>query len=159
MGKHVAPPPSAQDGFFAVGIYQAKRFENVGVLWRGAYQLGAAYLFTIGKRYKPQASDTVDAWKSIPLFTYATFEIFMESLPYSVPLVGVEMGGESLPSFVHPPRALYLLGAEDGGLPNEVLRHCHRLVSIPALRYASFNVAQAGTLVMYDRMIKKGEPS
>ncbi len=41
-------------GYFGIGIYQAKRFENVGVLWRGAYQLGASYIFTIGKRYRRQ---------------------------------------------------------------------------------------------------------
>ncbi len=43
--------------YFGIGIYQAKHFDNVGVLWRGAYQLGAAFIFTVGKRYRPHASD------------------------------------------------------------------------------------------------------
>ncbi|MEZ4673903.1 MAG: hypothetical protein R2932_06610 [Caldilineaceae bacterium] len=29
------------------------------------------------------------------------------------------------------------------------------MISIPAVRYASYNVAVAGTLVMYDRMVKQ----
>ena len=45
---------SESPGYFGIGIYQAKRFENVGVLWRGAYQLGASFIFTIGKRYRRQ---------------------------------------------------------------------------------------------------------
>ena len=35
-------------GFFAVGVYNSKSAENVGTLWRSAFQLGAAYIFTIG---------------------------------------------------------------------------------------------------------------
>ena len=35
-------------GFFAVGVYNSKSADNVGTLWRSAFQLGAAYIFTIG---------------------------------------------------------------------------------------------------------------
>jgi tRNA G18 (ribose-2'-O)-methylase SpoU len=66
------------------------------------------------------------------------------------------MGGTPLPDFVHPERAVYILGAEDGGLPIEIAARCHGVVSIPAVRFASYNVAVAGTLIMYDRMIKHG---
>jgi tRNA G18 (ribose-2'-O)-methylase SpoU len=65
------------------------------------------------------------------------------------------MGGEPLPGFEHPDRVVYLLGAEDSGLPKRVLAHCHAVVSIPAVRRASYNVAQAGTIVMYDRFVKR----
>ena len=37
-------------GFFAVGVYNSKSADNVGTLWRSAFQLGAAYIFTIGAR-------------------------------------------------------------------------------------------------------------
>ena len=139
-------------GFFGIGIYQAKRFENVGVLWRGAYQLGAAFIFTIGKRYRRQASDTHATWKHIPLYTYTSFDDFFEALPFGCRLVGVEADGTPLPGFHHPERTVYLLGAEDGGLPNYVVERCYQIVTIPALRYDSYNVAQAGTIVMYDRV-------
>lgn len=133
-----------------------KHYENVGVLWRGAYQLGASFIFTIGKRYKPNATDVHLTWTHIPLYNYATFDEFMAALPYSAPLVGVEMGGTSLPGFSHPQQAVYLLGAEDSGLPKSILERCHAVVAVPSVRRASFNVAQAGTIVMYDRAVKRG---
>lgn len=142
-------------GYFGIGIYQVKNSQNVGMLWRSAYQLGAAFLFTTGTRYKPQSDDVFKSWLRVPLFRYETFDQMIESAAYSCLVVGVEMGGEVLPNFVHPERAVYLLGAEDGGLPTEIAARCHRLVSIPAIRVASYNVAVAGTLVMYDRMVKQ----
>lgn len=117
--------------------------------------IGAAFLFTTGTRYKPQSDDVYKSWLRVPLFRYATFDQMLESAAYSCLVIGVEIGGESLPNFVHPERAVYLLGAEDGGLPTEIAARCHRLVSIPAVRVASYNVAVAGTLVMYDRMVKQ----
>ena len=143
------------DGHFGIGVYQIKRAENVGMLWRSAYQLGAAYLFTIGARYRPQSDDVLKSWRHLPLFRYDTVEQMVATAAYSCQLIGVEMGGEPLPAFVHPARAVYLLGAEDGGLPKEIIARCHQLVSIPAIRTVSYNVAIAGTLVMYDRMVKQ----
>ncbi|MFK5282415.1 TrmH family RNA methyltransferase, partial [Lacticaseibacillus paracasei] len=52
----------------------------------------------------------------------------------------------------------YLLGAEDHGLPDVVIQRCHRLVSLESVRTPSFNVAVAGSLVMYDRLIKGLKP-
>ena len=65
------------------------------------------------------------------------------------------MGGEDLVTFEHPERAVYLLGAEDAGLPDAVVRACHRHVALPSERYESYNVAAAGSIVMYDRMAKQ----
>ena len=140
---------------FGIGIYQVKTGPNVGVLWRGAYQLGAAYVFTIGPRYKPESSDVFATWQQIPLFRYATFDEMFAAMAYGTRLIGVELSGKPLPEFEHPARAVYLLGAEDSGLPDTVLDRCYDVVSIPAVRKASYNVAQAGTLVMYDRFLKR----
>jgi tRNA G18 (ribose-2'-O)-methylase SpoU len=145
---------SESPGYFGIGIYQAKRFENVGVLRRWAYQLGASYIFTIGKRYRRQSSDTHATWKHIPLHSYSAFDDFFDSIPFGCRLIGIESGGTDLPDFQHPERAVYLLGAEDGGLPRRVLERCHQSVTIPAIGLDSYNVAQAGTLVMYDRFMK-----
>ena len=46
------------------------------------------------------------------------------------------------------------LGSEDNGVPNSVVRSCHHVVSLDCERYASYNVAVAASLVMYDRMTK-----
>lgn len=143
------------EGHFGIGVYQGKCNYNLGVLWRGAYQLGANYIFTVGQRYKKDSGDVFKTWKRIPLFTYQTIEDMKSAAPREAPIVCVESGGTNLPEFTHPPRAVYLLGAEDGGLPKHVIETCHSIVTIPALRTETYNVSQAGTLVMYDRMLKR----
>ena len=65
------------------------------------------------------------------------------------------MGGTPLDEFEHPERAVYILGAEDTGLPRAAAQACHRHVSLPSERYASYNVAMAGSIVLYDRMAKQ----
>lgn len=141
-------------GYFEIGIYNTKTPANLGTLWRSAFQLGAAGIFTIGKRYPRQASDTIKAYRHVPLREYADVETFLAAQPYDCPIVAVEMGGRSLPGFSHPERAIYLLGAEDHGLPEALLRRCQHTVAIPAQRTESFNVAVAGSLVMFDRQTK-----
>jgi tRNA G18 (ribose-2'-O)-methylase SpoU len=143
-------------GYFEIGIVRGKCAPNVGTLWRSAYQLGAAGVFTIGKRYPIQASDTVKAWKHVPMREFADFDAFLAALPYSCPIVGIEMGGKPLTSFVHPERATYILGAEDHGISPDILARCHHVVSLPSMRSESYNVAVAGSLVMFDRQNKDG---
>src|SRR3712207_5070677 len=100
-------------GYFEVGVFQPKREHNVGTLWRSAVQLGAAGIFTIGRRYKLQTSDVLKAEENIPLKHSLTLADFLESRPAEITLVAVEMGGMPLSRFRHPERAIYLLGAED----------------------------------------------
>ena len=142
-------------GFFEIGIFHSKTPANVGTLWRSAYQLGAAGIFTVGKRYPDQASDTVKAHRHIPSREFRDFDAMLAALPYGCPIVAVEMGGRPLARFSHPERACYLLGAEDHGIPASVLARCHHVVSLPSVRTESFNVAVAGSLVMFDRMTKR----
>ncbi len=141
-------------GYFEIGVYQPKTVENIGTLWRSAWQLGAAGIFTIGHRYKHQASDTLKVPLNIPLRLYADLAEFLECRAYGAQLVGVEMGGAPLATFVHPRCAVYLLGSEDNGLPQHVLGLCQQIVSIESVRTQSFNVAVAGSLVMYHRLVK-----
>jgi tRNA G18 (ribose-2'-O)-methylase SpoU len=146
-------------GYFEIGIYHTKTEVNIGTLWRSAYQLGAAGIFTIGRRYAPQASDTPKTPRHIPLRHYADFDDFNNHRPSDAQLVGIEMGtiehpSVTLGSFIHPARAIYLLGAEDHGLSAAVMSQCQHVVELQAYRLGSFNVAVAGSLVMYDRMFR-----
>jgi len=139
-------------GYFEIGIFHTKTAQNVGTLWRSAYQLGAAGVFTIGRRYKRTAADTYNTTQNIPLRHYDDFDDFLAHRPIDALLVGVEMGGEKLSEFTHPRNAIYLLGAEDNGLPQGVIDKCNKLVSLEAVRRNSYNVAVAGSIVMYGRV-------
>ena len=137
--------------YFEIGIYQPRRVDNLGTLWRTAYQLGAAGIFTIGRQYRRQASDTSLTELHIPLREYLTLEDFLTARPKGAVLVGIEMGGTPLAGFHHPERAIYLLGSENNGLPAKILEQCNQVVSIEAVGKPSYNVAVAGALVMYHR--------
>lgn len=144
-------------GYFGIGVYHPKTKENVGTLWRSAYQLGASYIYTIGHRYKGQVSDTYKTYRHIPLIQFKTLEDFYNSVFCDCRVVCIEFcdRSEPLPNFTHPERCTYMLGSEDGGFPKEILDNPNYLfVEIPSVRTQSYNVAMAGTLVMYDRLIK-----
>ena len=138
-------------GYFGIGIENSKTPSNIGTLWRSAFTFGAAFIFTIGSRYAPQASDTVKAWKHVPLFRYEDLDAFWEALPRDCPVVGAEQDERAKPleAFSHPERAIYLLGAEDHGLSREARKRCHALVQIES-RFC-LNVAVAGSIVLWHR--------
>ena len=131
-----------------------KQHANTGTLWRSAYQLGASFVFTVGARYRSQPTDTIHATSRMPLYDLNDWSAFVEFAPRGAMWVAVEMGGTPLEDFVHPHCAIYLLGSEDAGLPKAVLSACQHVVSLGSERYASYNVATAGAIVMYDRKSK-----
>jgi len=141
-------------GYFAIGIQNGKTEANVGTLWRSAHAFGASFIFVIGNRYHRQPTDTTKAWKQVPLFSYLTFEDFYRQLPHDCQLIGVELSDKSKPleTWYHPKQAIYLLGAEDGGLSKIALEKCHSVVQIQS-EYC-LNLAVAGSIVMYDRQQK-----
>lgn len=149
MGKN-----TSTRGFFGIGICHGKTEVNIGTLWRSANLMGANFIYTIGRRYKRQPSDTMKSYKHIPLYNYETFDDFYKGLPYECCLVGVELHDKSecISLFQHPERCVYLLGSEDHGLSNEVIDRCHKLIQLPG-RF-SMNVSVAGSIVMYDRVNK-----
>ena len=69
-------------------------------------------------------------------------------------LVGIELDERSVPlaGYRHPERAVYLLGSETDGLPQEALEHCADVVQIPG--EFSLNVSVAESIVLYDRLLK-----
>lgn len=144
-------------GYFGVGIYHGKHEVNLGTLWRSAYLYDASFIFTVGRRYRRQASDTPNTANHVPLFEFESVDDLHAHLPYGCPLVAVELDPRSvsLNDFHHPERAAYLLGAEDHGLPVSVLDRAHHIVQIDTVRPQSHNVAVAGSLVLHDRHVSR----
>ncbi len=141
-------------GYCGIGIVHGKTGLNVGTPWRSAHILGAAFIFTVGRRYSPQVSDTTAVWKRLPLFDFPDLDDLWRHLPRECRVVGVELETDAVPlrEYDHWPRAVYLLGAEDHGLTNAARRRCHDLVRLPG--DYSLNVAVAGSIVLYDRHVR-----
>lgn len=142
-------------GYYGIAIYHPKRECNVGSILRTGDLWNAQYFATIGPRYRRQASDTTFASHNVPMFEYNSFQEFYDYLPLDTLLVGVELDQRAVPleSFTHPKRACYLLGAEDHGLPEQVLDKCHQLIKLPG--DYSLNVSCCGTAVLWDRIVKE----
>lgn len=142
-------------GYYGIGIENTKSKFNIGTLWRSAFIYGASFIFTIGRRYEKQPTDTLCAWRHLPLYHYESRDDFFKAaIPHSCMLIGVEMDKRAKPlaEFCHPQRALYVLGSEDDGLSEKMMARCHQLIVLPG-EY-SVNVAVAGSIVMYDRAVK-----
>lgn len=155
-------------GYFGIGVWKPKNGVNVGTLWRSAQCMGAAFIFTIQERFHPKArehivssdpalaqqTDTMAAWKHVPYLTFESVEKLVRAFPLCN-LIGVERSSFSVPltGYAHSERAIYLLGAEDGGIPRTILEQCKRVVEIPSTR--CLNVAVAGSIVIYDRYLKQ----
>ena len=143
-------------GYFGIGVEGISKPMNVGNLFRSAHGFGASFVFTIGAELMRGASksDTSDTAAEVPTYTFATLADFR--LPKGCSLVGIEIRDDAtvLPSFHHPRCAAYVLGRERGSLSPELVALCDHLVKIPTK--FSINVASAGVVVMYDRLINLG---
>ena len=141
-------------GYFGIGCVGMKTHHNYGTLFRTAQVLNADFIFLIGSRFSRQPSDTMKSWRHVPLFEYNNFDDFQKHRPYDCMLIGVEIAKESVDivDFSHPKRACYLLGAEDNGIPRDILNRCQHVIKLPGER--SLNVSVAGSIVIYDRISK-----
>ena len=148
--------PTHGRGYFGIGIYGPKVTKNVGTLWRTVDIFGADFMFIIGKRYQAMVTDVRKSWRHIPLFEYEDFRTFRSSLPKDSRLIGIELDSHSQPlmNYKHPERGIYVLGAEDFGLPEDVLASCDDIIQLPGAH--SLNVSVAGSIVIYDRLLKRG---
>ena len=143
-------------GYFGIGVERLSNPMNAGILFRSAQAFGAGFLFTVQGSYsKSKAySDTSQSTHQLPFFEYDT--VVEMKLPDHCQLVGIELidGAVELPTFKHPVQAAYVLGPEKGNLSAEMLDRCGHVIKIPT----SFciNVATAGAIVMYDRVVSFG---
>jgi tRNA G18 (ribose-2'-O)-methylase SpoU len=145
-------------GYFAIGIERHKTPVNLGTLWRTAQVYGAAFVFTVGKRYDRRrdagVADVNQAYRTMPVMHFPDAPALLESLPLDCPLIGIELDDRAhcISEHVHLARSCYVLGAEDHGLTLDMRKRCHALVQLPG-RFSQ-NVAVAGAIVMHDRWDK-----
>ena len=140
-------------GYFGIGIYLPKTETNLGTLWRSAHNFGADFIFTIGHRYQRMGSDTTKAYKHIPLYHYEDYDDFQKHTPKDCSIICIEQSDKSrdIKNFIHPESCIYLLGAEDTGIPNDILKGKQVVhISTPMC----LNVAVAGSIIMFDKFNK-----
>ena len=149
--------PARTRGYVGIGAEGVSKSANVGALLRTAHAFDASFCFLVGTGFDARAgrlADTADTPAHVPLWRFDQPEEIR--LPERCVLVGVELLDDAaeLPSFRHPLNAAYVLGPERSGLSPAMLARCQHVVRIPT-RF-SLNLAVAGALVLYDRLLQHG---
>ena len=143
-------------GYFGIGVERLSKPMNAGNLFRSAQAFGAGFLFTVAGSYSQRKahSDTSQSTHQLPFYQFDDVSGML--LPDRCQLVGIELIDEAvdLPTFKHPIRAAYVLGPERGSLTPEMLASCDHVIKIPTA--FCINVATAGAIVMYDRIVSLG---
>ena len=147
-------PGGKARGYFGIGVEGISKPMNFGAVLRTAHAFNASFAFSIRAEFDVAAilaSDTSVAFNSLPVQLYDGVESF--TLPLGCRLIGIEITEDAidLPSFTHPLAAAYVLGAEQDSLSPELQERCDFIVKIP-MKFC-VNLAVAGAIVMYDRMI------
>jgi tRNA(Leu) C34 or U34 (ribose-2'-O)-methylase TrmL len=142
-------------GFAAIGLVNPKSRENVGGALRAAGCYDAALVVIGGVRPDHFMgrinTDTQKAYRHIP--TLRVPDVF-DAMPYDCVPVAVELleTSKNLATFVHPERAFYIFGPEDGTLGKSITDRCKYSVQV-STRYC-MNLAATVNVVLYDRLSK-----
>jgi tRNA G18 (ribose-2'-O)-methylase SpoU len=143
-------------GYFGIGAEGISKPMNLGNLIRSAHAFGASFVFLVNAHYTAASalSDTSHAEEQLPLYRFVGVDELV--LPGRCQLIGVELLDEAaeLPSFRHPLNAAYVFGPERSSLSPAMVARCDHVVRIPT-RFC-VNLAAAGAIVMYDRMLSLG---
>ena len=122
---------------------------------RAARCYGASLVVSEGSRIRPShAANTSQAHRHIP---YLQVDSILDALPFGCEPVIVELEGDSTPiqRFVHPERAFYILGPEDGSVPKAISERCKYHVYVPT--NGCMNLAATANVILFDRMMKRKE--
>lgn len=144
-------------GFSAIGLVRPKTPENIGSVLRAAHCYRAAMVAIQGERTNVRSIlDTPKAWRHMPVLRGDDLRQFIpfDAVPVAVDLVDDAV---ELPDFVHPQRAFYVFGPEDGTLGKGTLEWCRHKVMIPTRD--CMNLAATVNVVLYDRLAKSARLS
>ena len=139
-------------------LLRPKFEQNVAQVVRAAACFGVSKITLYRPRYQPATGRKGDRKpRPLRLKDYRTVQITTATavqLPTGYIPIAVEFmeEAESLWSFDHPGRAVYVFGPEDGSIEGDTLALCHRVIRIPS-RFC-LNLAAAVNIVLYDRMRK-----
>lgn len=144
---------------FAIAAWEISKEHNVGTLVRTAHAAAATEVILTGEReWNTPAARTADLFTEIVHLEadVDAFRAHLESRQWN--LVAVELADDSVSIFdaVYPERPCFLLGAELGGVPPELMADAELIVQIPQWGLVPcLNLAVAGSLVVYDYLAKR----
>ena len=141
----------------AIAAWNITKEHNVGSLVRTAHAAAAEEVVLVGEReWNMEAARTAELYTTVTqLPDVEAFRNHLESRRWN--LVAVELDQRAINVFdaEYPERPCFLLGAELGGVPHELLEESELVVQIPQWGLVpSLNLAIAGSIVLYDCLAK-----
>jgi tRNA G18 (ribose-2'-O)-methylase SpoU len=141
----------------AIAAWEITKEHNVGSLVRTAHAVAAEEVLLVGEReWNVEAARTAELYTTVTQI--AGIEEFRNHLRRQRwNLVAVELDDRAVNLFDadYPDRPCFLLGAELGGVPDELLEEAELIVQIPQWGLVpSLNLAVAGSIVVYDYLGK-----
>lgn len=138
-------------GYAAIGLHNPKTAINVGSALRAAQCYDAAFVAHTGQRYRSASTDTMKAYRHLPLI--GVDDLF-SVIPHDCVPVAVDLldDARDLTNYIHPERAFYIFGPEDGTLGHKITDKCRDKIFVPT-RWC-MNLAACVNVILYDRMAK-----
>ncbi len=141
----------------AVAAWNISKEHNVGSLVRTAHAAAVEEVLLVGEReWNRYAARTAELYTEIVHLPDAA-ALLEHVRARGWNLVAVELDPRAVNLFEaeYPPRPCFLLGAELGGVPAELLDAASLIVQIPQWGLVpSLNLAVAGSIVIYDHLAK-----
>lgn len=144
---------------FSIAAWEISKEHNVGSLVRTAHAAAAAEVILLGDReWNVEAARTADLFTDIVQLPAdcAVFRSHLHARRWN--LVAVELADDATNLFdaEYPPRPCFVLGAELGGVPPELVDAAELVVQIPQWGLVPcLNLAVAGSIVVYDYLAKR----
>jgi tRNA(Leu) C34 or U34 (ribose-2'-O)-methylase TrmL len=156
LDRHVQRKSTlTQRGFACIAIDRPLHGVNVGHSLRAALAFSARMVILGNKHPKINvrklSTDPGRAYRHVPVLEVK--DIF-DAMPNDCTPVAIELTDDAvdLATFVHPERACYIFGPENGSVSDEILKKCAFVVKIPTTM--SLNLGMTVNIVMYDRLAK-----
>lgn len=138
-------------GYAAIGLSNPKSPINVGSVLRAAGCYDVSIVAMTGQRFNKAPTDVKKQWKHTPIINVDNLQniVPFDCVPVAVDLIN---GAKSLIDYIHPERAFYIFGPEDGTLGNNITSWCRDVIYVPTS--SCMNLAAAVNVILYDRMAK-----
>lgn len=138
----------------SIGLVNPKSAVNVAAILRASGCYGVSSVFYTGQRFryaKEFNADTKAFHKTIPT---VGVDDLCDVVPAGASMVVVELveGAVPLPHFEHPSNAFYVLGPEDGSVPEKLVEQAEHVVYVPTR--SCMNLAATANVLLYDRLAK-----
>ena len=140
-------------------LWSPKYINNLAAAVRACACWGADELLFTGSRIEHPEEARLP--RELRMKAYADVVLTQTARPFDLTHgytpVCVELlnGAVPLTTFVHPPKAVYVFGPEDGSVPQVWRRLCHHFVYLPSAH--CLNLAATINVVLYDRAMKGGK--